>query len=403
MASPNAKTPPSAPASQYPSPEGVGAASTTGADRVIDPAEPWKLVSPIANTPPSAPTSRYPGSGGGSGSGDGSGGGGGAGSTQAPGAPDARGSHPPRRVLAPFSRSTPTRMTPHADASGAAADSTTPVEPGGGPSSPCATKGESSQGTAIVVHASPSQNHASRCIVLSSPNQAPPASNAPRRAGYGLRTVAIDAYARAAGPQPPGSPGPHATLQVSPSKTQVSASGCAPGATPSLPPNRTHSSPSHPSAAPARAAGPHGSAMADPQTCRQDAPSKTQVSSVTAGPPSPRPAPPNMTTRRPLPAMAGSRSVPGPHDSVVHSRVQASPSHRQVSPYPVWPTPITASRPPNRITPPGPLDIPKCTRGPGPQAAGAACPGAPHLALQCEPSHVQVSAKPFPGPSTAPP
>src|SRR5688500_7171510 len=59
-ASPNANTPPSAAASQYPSPVGVDAMATIGAVNRVAPMLPANGASPNANTPPSAAASQYP-------------------------------------------------------------------------------------------------------------------------------------------------------------------------------------------------------------------------------------------------------------------------------------------------------------------------------------------------------
>ncbi|HUR86368.1 MAG TPA: hypothetical protein VMY78_13585 [Solirubrobacteraceae bacterium] len=53
---PNAKTPPSAPTSQYPWPPGATAIATTGALSGFPPCEPKNSASPRLNTPPSRAT-----------------------------------------------------------------------------------------------------------------------------------------------------------------------------------------------------------------------------------------------------------------------------------------------------------------------------------------------------------
>src|SRR6516225_3867011 len=60
LASPKAKTLPSAPASQYPPPSGVRARATIGAGRGRPAAEPRAAASPKAPTAPSADASQYP-------------------------------------------------------------------------------------------------------------------------------------------------------------------------------------------------------------------------------------------------------------------------------------------------------------------------------------------------------
>src|SRR5262245_36154467 len=59
-AAPNANTPPSAPASQYPSPDRVDASPTIGVLSAVPASEPWKLAPPNAKTPPSGPNAQYP-------------------------------------------------------------------------------------------------------------------------------------------------------------------------------------------------------------------------------------------------------------------------------------------------------------------------------------------------------